>query len=93
MGGPLGEVRLERVVESGMTDPYATPEPLPYDPENPEVLPYDALPPPERVYLTAQEAIDAAAEAPHIELQQAVPDEPPMVTAYKEQMANGQPSA
>jgi hypothetical protein len=41
-----------------VTDPYATPEPLPYDPENPETLPYDALPPPERIYLTAQEAID-----------------------------------
>ena len=73
------------------TDPYATPEPLPYDPENPETLPYDALPPPERVHLTAEEAI-ALAEVPDEPQQQmVVPDEPPMVTAYKQQMADGQP--
>jgi len=37
-------------------DPYATPDPLPYDPEAPETLPYEALPEPERVHLTAEEA-------------------------------------
>jgi len=45
-------------------DPYATPEPLPYDPENPEVLPYEAMPPPEREYLTAEEAIEKYGPVP-----------------------------
>jgi hypothetical protein len=66
-----------------MTDPYATPEPLPYDPEDPEVLPYEALPEPERVHMTAEEAI--AYSAPHPEPQVLVVEgEPPMVTAYKQ---------
>lgn len=42
-------------------DPYATPKPIPYDPEDPVTYPVEAVPPPQRVHMTAKEANEAAA--------------------------------
>ena len=42
-------------------NPYETPPPIPYDPEDPETYPIEAAPPPERVHMTAKEANEAAA--------------------------------
>lgn len=68
-------------------NPYPTPEPTPYHPDDPNLPdPVDAPLPPDLVHMTPDEAkANAAQQAAAVvqSLPEPEPTEPPMVTAYK----------